>query len=336
VGGYPWTLRLPADTRVDLGAPCVSAAAPLISTLDHWLNLPAERQSIYLADIAAALAGVRYLESMGASAGKVWFIVAPGRDFDTMARLVARVGAEARRAHLPLIVHATGLREAKAALAAGASLLVHSVWDQPVDAEFLRLARRNHTVYCPTLTVAGGYQRLYDAVASGSPPPVDDPCGCVDSLTLANLADTPAIARALGVRQAARPAIAARESTMAANLLRVRRAGIPIAMGTDAGNPLTLHGPAVFAEMEAMQRDGLTPMEVLVAATRGGALAMGRLAEVGTVEDGKLADLIVVGGDPTADIAHLRDLRFVVRGGEVRPQSELRARPGPAAAGAGR
>jgi len=88
--------------------------------------------------------------------------------------------------------------------------------------------------------------------------------------------------------------------------------------------------------MEAMQRDGLTPMEVLVAATRGGALAMGRLAEVGTVEDGKLADLIVVGGDPTADIAHLRDLRFVVRGGEVRPQSELRARPGPAAPGAGR
>src|SRR5207249_6398843 len=109
VGGYPWTLRLPADTRDDLGAPRVSAAGPLISTLDHWLNLPAERQFIYLADSAAALAGVRYLESRGAAAGKVWFIVAPGRDFDTMARLVARVGAEARRAHLPLIVHATGL-----------------------------------------------------------------------------------------------------------------------------------------------------------------------------------------------------------------------------------
>ena len=113
---------------------------------------------------------------------------------------------------------------------------------------------------------------------------------------------------------------------MAANLVRVSRAGIPVAMGTDAGNPLTLHGASVFAEMEAMQRAGLTPAQVLVAATRGGALAMGRLADTGTVEPGKAADLVILGADPTTDIAHLRDLRYVVRGGEVRPQAELRAR----------
>jgi len=326
VGGYPWTLAAAARTRDDLEAPRMIAAGPLLSTLDHWLNLPAERQFIYLADSAAARTGVHYLASIGAAAVKVWFIIAPGRDFDTMARLVAYAGEEARRAHLPLIVHATGLKEAKAALRAGANLLVHSVWDLPVDEEFLRLARRNHTIYCPTLTVIGGYFRLTESVRSGRAPDVDDPCGCVDSLTLAHVAGTPETARAAGLTMPPRTGLAARESTMAANLVRVSRAGIPIAMGTDAGNPLTLHGASVFGEMEAMQRAGLTPMQVLVAATRGGALAMGRLAETGTVEAGKAADLVILGADPTADIAHLRDLRFVVRGGEVRPQAELRAR----------
>ena len=113
--------------------------------------------------------------------------------------------------------------------------------------------------------------------------------------------------------------------TMPPNLKAVRDAGIAIAMGTDAGNPLTLHGPSVYAEMEAMQAAGMTPMEVLVASTRAGALAMRRLEEIGTVEKGKRADLLVVGADPTRDIKGLRQLRYVVKGGVVRAQAELRA-----------
>ena len=103
---------------------------------------------------------------------------------------------------------------------------------------------------------------------------------------------------------------------MADNLMRVQRAGIPIAMGTDAGNPLTLHGPSVYAEMEAMQKDGMRPMDVIVAATRNGARAMGREKEFGTIEKGKAADLVLVGADPTGDVA---------RGGVLRSIEELRA-----------
>jgi imidazolonepropionase-like amidohydrolase len=119
--------------------------------------------------------------------------------------------------------------------------------------------------------------------------------------------------------------IAAGERTEAANLKRLAEAGIPIAMGTDAGNPLTLHGPSVYAEMEAMQAAGLTPMQVLVASTRGGAQALGREKELGTVEKGKLADLLIVAADPSRDVANLRQVRWVVRGGVVRPLAELRA-----------
>jgi imidazolonepropionase-like amidohydrolase len=80
--------------------------------------------------------------------------------------------------------------------------------------------------------------------------------------------------------------------------------------------------------MEAMQAAGLTPMQVLVAATRGGSLAMGVSEATGTLERGKAADLIVVGGDPTRDIANLRRLRFVMRAGVLRSIEELRAAPG--------
>jgi len=112
---------------------------------------------------------------------------------------------------------------------------------------------------------------------------------------------------------------------MAANLKSVSDAGITVAMGTDAGNPLTLHGQSIYAEMEAMQAAGLMPMEVLVAATRGGSRAMGVDKVTGTLEKGKSADLIVVGADPSRDIANLRKLRFVMRAGALYPMAELAA-----------
>lgn len=115
--------------------------------------------------------------------------------------------------------------------------------------------------------------------------------------------------------------------TSSKNLKRVAEAGISIAMGTDAGNPLTLHGPSVYAEMEAMQAAGLTPMQVLVASTKGGSLAMGAAAakDFGTLEVGKAADLLIVAGDPTKDVAAMRKVRLVMRGGNLRPVTELSA-----------
>ena len=326
VGGYAWTLDLQEATRNDTRAPRVTAAGPLLSTLDHWLNLGSERQFFYLANDSVARAGVRELKAHGASAVKVWFIVAGQRDFDAMARDVMAAGAAAREAGLPLIVHATGLAEAKAALKAGAKLLVHSVWDKPVDREFLELAKANGTIYCPTLTVIDGYVKMGESVASGVAPRLDDPHQVVDSTTWARIASTPVVARELAITPRPRAQVAERHKVMDANLRAVRNAGIPIATGTDAGNPLTLHGPSIYAEMEAMQAAGMTPMQVLVASTAGGARAMGREAEVGTLEKGKAADLILLDADPAKSAANLRRLRWVVRGGVARRAEEFRAR----------
>jgi imidazolonepropionase-like amidohydrolase len=77
--------------------------------------------------------------------------------------------------------------------------------------------------------------------------------------------------------------------------------------------------------MEAMAEAGLTPMEVLVASTRNAARAMGR-EDFGTLEVGKLADLVVLDRDPLADIANVRSVALVARGGELWTRRELEYR----------
>jgi imidazolonepropionase-like amidohydrolase len=324
VGGYPWTLDLGARAENDTLAPHVVAAGPLLTTWDFWLNLPAERQFVYLADEAAAREGVAWLAARGAGAVKVWFIVTGERPLDELERLVTAAGAEAERRGLPLVVHATGLAEAKAALRAGADVLVHGVDDHPVDDEFLALAREAGTVYTPTLTVTEGYLALYRGAAGDEAPPIDDPHGCVDPATRAKVAATPTLTPPAGLPlDAVAARLAAGRERAEENLLRVHRAGIPVALGTDAGNPLTLHGPAVYAELEAMQAAGLSPMEVVVAATRNAARALGR-PDLGTLAPGQAADLLVLAADPTADAAAFRRLTHVMRGGVLRPVEELR------------
>src|SRR6185369_9400056 len=327
VGGYAWTVAMAHAAEANTDAPHIAAAGPLLSTYDFWLNLPAERQFMFLADSASAVEGVRYLKSIGADAVKVWFIVRPGSDLDAMARNVMVAGAEAKRQGLPLIVHATGLREAKAALRAGARLLVHSVMDLPVDGEFLRLAKEAKASYCPTLTVIDGYGKIPLAAHTGVAPAIDDPLGAVDSLTRARVASTPDEARrVLGSSPPLRDSEQALfHKVMDANLLVVKRAGIPIATGTDAGNPLTLHGPAIFAELEAMRHAGLSATDVLLATTRDAARAMSRGEETGTLEKGKVADLVIVPGDPTRDLGVLRKAQIVMRSGVARTTDELRA-----------
>jgi imidazolonepropionase-like amidohydrolase len=330
VGGYSWTWELAEKTENDSEAPHVAAAGPLLTTLDHWINLPGEKQLVYVADEQEARDGVSYLAAGGAAAAKVWFINHDGRPFEEMEAAVLAAGAEAERRELPLIVHATGLVEAKVAVRAGAHLLVHSVWDQEVDDEFVQLILERGTIYSPTLTVPAGYQRLAAAVLAGEEPVVDDPNGCVDPVTRAKVASSAALGAGEltpeGVERRG-TSTAERERIGALNLAKLAAAGVPIAMGTDAGNPLTLHGPSVYAELEAMQAAGLEPMAVLISATATAARAMGREDDLGTIEAGKFADLVVLSADPTTDVAAFRQLTHVVRGGVLRPVTELAARP---------
>ena len=110
--------------------------------------------------------------------------------------------------------------------------------------------------------------------------------------------------------------------TLQENLMLHHDAGVPIAMGTDSGGwphmPNMFHGVTALREMELMAEAGMMPVDVLRSATVTPARMMGIEDLVGTVEVGKRADLIVVRGDPLADISALGRLEWVIRDGELR------------------
>ncbi len=95
--------------------------------------------------------------------------------------------------------------------------------------------------------------------------------------------------------------------------------GVKIALGTDAAMPLVMHGDNAW-EFELMVEHGLTPLESLLAGTRNAAENLDLLDEIGTIEAGKQADIVVVDGDPLENISVLRDqnrIKLVLQAGEV-------------------
>ncbi|MEK7402815.1 MAG: amidohydrolase family protein [Gemmatimonadota bacterium] len=337
VGGQPWTTALPASAAKDLMAPHVRAAGPLITHAPRT-NLMVD-DTLYtflpMATSAEVHSSVAKLKAMGSSAVKVWYLAPqPARRDELDARMM-EVGAAAKAAGLDLIVHSTGLREAKVALRAGAVLLVHSVEDQPVDQEFLNLLLNNRATYAPTLVVGRNATRASVSIGLGVRFPIDDPGGCVDSNTVAKINNVDPL-RALLSEDRRSPdagyrrleAAGARGLVMAENLRRVFAAGGTIATATDAGNPLTLHGPSIYNEMEAMQAAGLSANDVIVMSTRNGAHAMGRTKDFGTLEAGRIADLLVLAEDPRVNVRAFRSLTHVMRGGKLQPQSALRQAAG--------
>lgn len=335
VGGHPWTTALPARAERDSLAPHVRAAGPLITHASRAALRVDDTIYTFLPMESAAEvnASVARLQAMGSSAVKVWYLAPPAARREELDARMMEVGAAAKAAGLDLIVHATGLREAKVALRAGAVLLVHSVENEPVDAEFLDLLLRNRATYAPTLVVGRNATRASVSIALGRGVPVEDPMGCVDSATVARIGSVEPLwpflpERLRGVEASFRrlEAVGARGAVMAENVRRVRAAGGTIATATDAGNPLTLHGVSIFDEMEALQAAGVPAAEVVVMSTRNGARAMAREKDFGTLEAGKLADLLVLTQDPLANVSAFRSRTHVMRGGRLYPISTLRHR----------
>jgi len=339
VGGLPWTTAMSAtdtlgtDTIGDTGMARahVRAAGPLITHV-RVPDLVANGNNTFLpmSSDEEALASVAQLVEWGAEAVKVWYLDPPADQRGELDRRLMRIGEAARERGLPLIVHATELRNAKVALRAGAAALVHSVDDELLDREFIALAQANDVIYMPTLLAGANWRRARAAVGLGVVPPVDDPNGCVDDQTRKVIGHAPMLHDAApeswrnveavfsSLEQTGRDV-----SLMQRNLLRVMDAGITIATATDAGNPLTLHGPSIYAEMEAMQAAGIAPAKIIVMSTRNGALAMGMDDEIGTLETGKIADLVVLEKDPAESAAAFRSITQVMRAGVLRDVADI-------------
>jgi imidazolonepropionase-like amidohydrolase len=318
VGGYPWTYGLARASRAASDAPRVVAAGPLLATIQ--VDSQMRGQFDYMSDSATVRAAVREHQRQGAGALKVWYIAVPDSVHPHAKAMLMLAAGEARKAGLRLIVHATELPQAKDALQAGAVVLVHDVDTGTIDDEFLGAAKRNHTIVIPTLTVLEGYADVF----SGRSPGLRYPLDCVDPGTRQKLEMVlPESLRAGGEAFFRGPQAKRLRDTGAENLRRLYEAGIPIAMGTDAGNPGTAHGPSVYREMEAMQQAGMPAAAVFAAGTIVAARAMALDGEIGSIAPGKRADLVVFEADPTVDAGNVRRIRFVIRNGKLYPQHQL-------------
>ena len=100
-----------------------------------------------------------------------------------------------------------------------------------------------------------------------------------------------------------------------ANLKTLSDHGVPIVFGTDSGVPTRFIGYFEHLEMQMMADAGLTPMEIIVSATRNAAEYMG-LKDLGTLSGGHWADFLVLDDDPTKDIRNIRKISGVYIGGE--------------------
>ena len=94
------------------------------------------------------------------------------------------------------------------------------------------------------------------------------------------------------------------------SLRAAHKAGVPIAMGSDAATPLNYHGENGL-EMAWMQQAGLSPMECIVAATLSAAKAVGEADRIGSIEVGKLADILVMDANPLDDLKRIGDMRCI-------------------------
>jgi len=328
VGGFPWSIGLQESAETNLQAPHVAAAGPLLTPTSQeeleTFNTPSEKQLLELTSAQFGRNSVKMNTDIGSTGIKIWQINLQDAEFMTSLKAVAE---ETKTRGNKLIVHATTLDQAKAALDLGAKVMVHSVEDREVDVEFLAHAKQQDVIYISTLIVLRGYYNTYKAVLNGNFK-IQDPNGVVDAHTRALLegaagfgrfVDTTTLRNGLPrIEQYIRYS----DSIMAINLLKVFKSGIRIAAGTDAGNPGTLHGISIFDELEAMQRVGIPAADLLVMVTRNGAAAMERSGDLGTLEPGKEADLVVTEKDPAADIGNLRSLTHVMRAGILRPVRE--------------
>jgi hypothetical protein len=198
---------------------------------------------------------------------------------------------------------------------AGADILVHSVTDRLVDTDFIDLVTKRDVLYITTLFVEDGYRNVLRQKVALSD--IERKLGDPEVIaTWAELGKVPPGEIPNGVPSIPDPP---KRPVSFDNLMLMETAGVRIVAGTDAGNIGTLHGPSLHREFELMEAAGMRPSEIITSATKNAAAVMGRENDLGTLEKGKFADLVILDADPLADIKNTRKIFKVMKGGEFLP-----------------
>ena len=243
-------------------------------TAPHWITTEAEGRK-----------AIQELAEKKVDIVKVWVDTRDSKFRKLSPDLYGPIIDEAHKNNLRVTAHIFDLEDGKGLIRAGVDAFAHGVRDRPIDDEFLALwKQRSNLVLGPNLPDRGVKVDMSWMKAGVSPEEYE-------KLQKANV-DNAVLAAFHGIQ--------------ARNLAVMNNTGARIVLGTDGNRAWGPH-----EEMQDMVLAGMTPMQVIVAATRNGAEFL-RMTDAGTLEAGKSADFIVLDGNPLDDITNTRKIRSVV------------------------